>query len=306
MKQLIVFLKICVSIGLISYLFYQMDWAQFFKALQNFDITQLLPLFCLSFLGILLSVWKWSYLLKILEQPKDYWHLLKVFWIGLFFNNFLPGRTGGDFYRAYELAKTNDARTQTTLSVVVDRLLNLMALGFIGGLGILYGAPLLKFEWTGWHILVLVFVPLLVLSIGFVARHTQIAISIKQSLHLFLSNPIKLLLPLGLALIYQMTMILSHVVVFTGLGQKLELSHFFYLVPITALATLIPISLNGIGLRESAFVVTFTQVGVLSEYALTLSLIITFFTMGLSSVGGILYAINQSKISQSNFHKASL
>lgn len=295
MKHLFTGAKVFVSLGLISWLFYQLDWTQMHASFQSFDLRQLLPLFALSIAGILLSVWKWSYILRLLQQPQDYWHLLKVFWIGLFFNNFLPGRTGGDLYRAYGLSQAG-TRAQTTLSVIVDRLLNLLALALLGCYGFLQSATQIQLNLSDMQILAfLTLATMLCLGVGYGIKKTRQGSAIKTSLSLMFKAPKALLFPFCIALVYQTTMILSHVVVFYGIGHTANIAEFFYLIPITAFATLLPISLNGIGLRESAFVVAFAQIGVASEQALTLSLIITLFTMCMSALGGIFYLFHQKE-----------
>ncbi len=84
-------------------------------------------------------------------------------------------------------------------------------------------------------------------------------------------------------------MILSAYGVARALGLEVAPGAFFYLVPITALVTMLPIALNGLGLREGAYAVIFTQVGVSAEAAVATSVAATLCAMGVSLIGGILY-----------------
>ena len=295
MKHLTTIAKVIVSICLLIWLFYQIDWQQIWHVFSHFKTVYLFTLFLLAIIGILLSVWKWSHLLKNLGHSLSFTYLLKIFWIGLFFNNFLPGRTGGDLYRAYGISQKTNNKMQATISVIIDRILNIVALSTIGLLGYWLSDSKLTLEPNSLHLIFGIGIGLILsLLTIYKLRHNPYFVVIKQSLGLFLRHPSKLFFPLLLALVYQTIMILSHIVVFEGLGQQTELPYFFCFIPLTAFATLLPISINGIGIREGAFVISFAQIGVASEYALALSLIITMTTMFVSALGGVFYAISRT------------
>ena len=72
------------------------------------------------------SIWKWKLLIDSSEKNKDHQgasmtKLGRLYYIGLFFNNFLPGSVGGDVIRIYYLGKTTGVSTATT-SVLFERL----------------------------------------------------------------------------------------------------------------------------------------------------------------------------------------
>jgi hypothetical protein len=93
-----------------------------------------------------------------------------------------------------------------------------------------------------------------------------------------------------LSAVYQTAMILSHYGVARGLGLQVGLDAFFVLIPLTALVTMLPVSMNGYGLREGAFAFAFSQIGLPVEAAVAISVAATLCTMALSLVGGVLYA----------------
>ncbi len=107
-------------------------------------------------------------------------------------------------------------------------------------------------------------------------------------------------LAMGLALLYQTTMILSNYIIALGLGFQLSPSVFFIVIPLTALATMIPISLNGWGLREGAYALSFQTFGVAPELAVTLSIIAALCMIGVSSVGGLVYVFQNVYIPLTN------
>jgi len=64
------------------------------------------------------------------------------------------------------------------------------------------------------------------------------------------------------------------------------------IVPVITVIGLIPVTINGIGLREGAFVFIFTQMGVTASQSLILSLLYRLGIIILSLVGGVLYIID--------------
>lgn len=287
-------LKTSVSLILLGWLLSHIDLPTTWHLFQNFDLIYLIPALLLSLSGILLSVYKWSAILKSIGHNAPFESLLRILWIGLFFNNFLPGRTGGDLVRLYSLSQMIQNGLRATLSIVLDRGLNLIALIAIGALAFYPNATLWTIHWsqtyTVWGLLVVLsscsFL-LLPRIKTFIQKQMQEVYRALKSI-----TAIQMVFILALALLYQTTMILSHVFIATGLGQKVATAHFFYLIPLTALTTLLPISLNGLGVREGTFVLAFTQVGMTSENAVALSLFATLLTMLVSLIGGIFYARN--------------
>ena len=289
-------IKLFISLALLGWLFAQLDLATTWALFQHFELIYLVPIVVLSGAGIFLSVWKWALLLKAIHASASFVSLLRLFWMGLFFNNFLPGRTGGDLIRIYGLSKTGKSKTRATYSVVLDRLLNLIALVAIGLVAFICYAHETALGFSShmyWSLLVLLPLVLFLFpsvrktfKTGRLSRWFQELREIVRS-----SISVHLISTLALALLYQTTMILSHVAAAQGFGQTIAIEHFFYIVPITALTTLIPISLNGIGLREGAFALTFTQVNASAEAGVALSLLITLLTMAISALGGIFYIL---------------
>ncbi|MCK4822914.1 flippase-like domain-containing protein, partial [bacterium] len=66
--------------------------------------------------------------------------------------------------------------------------------------------------------------------------------------------------------------------------------YFFLFVPIISVLTMLPISLNGIGIREGAFVFFFTKVGISSAQALSMSILTYTIVLLASLIGGLIYA----------------
>ena len=83
----------------------------------------------LLYLGAILSnALKWGVLLRAQGVDVPWSALLRYTFVGLFFNNLLPGAVGGDLMRGYGLARYTRRGADAAVSVVVDRLIGLIAL----------------------------------------------------------------------------------------------------------------------------------------------------------------------------------
>jgi len=78
------------------------------------------------------QVWRWLWLIQIQELEISAWAALRLTWIGLFANLFLPGGAGGDLAKAYAACRHQpDAKTRAVSTVLVDRLVGLHSLLFV-------------------------------------------------------------------------------------------------------------------------------------------------------------------------------
>ena len=92
----------------------------------------LLAGFALTLGCILICVRRWALILNQLGLPTSFRRGLHLFFIGQFFNAFLLGASGGDLVRATAIASDHkEQRTTAVTSVLIDRMLGLMALAFL-------------------------------------------------------------------------------------------------------------------------------------------------------------------------------
>ena len=294
-------LKLIFSLVLMVWVLRAIDAQGLLHLLTRLDLTCVSGAIALSTVGILLSVWKWSLLQRAFRQPTNPLHLLRLFWIGLFFNNILPGRTGGDIIRIYGIAPRAKGLVNAVFSVAADRILNLIALVTIGIVSscffpeiagtysrVVYGIA------AAGCLAVLILTVVIAHSPGFLERfqnRCQLLNRVSSTVQPLLRYPRIVLAAFILAGLYQFTMILGNFVIARALHLDISVEIFICLIPLTALVTLIPVSLNGIGLREGAYAFIFSQAGIPPETAVAISIVATGCMMGLSLIGGILYAV---------------
>jgi len=140
-KHIVTFLKLGIAILVILYLFKSGRLTK--EALIRLFKVDSIPFIIASalfFLGSqMLSAVRLGYLLKTINFPIRFSETFKFVMIGNFFNMVIPGVFGGDFVKAFYLVKNEkNSKGRSSGIVVIDRILGLLAILFIGGLAIVY------------------------------------------------------------------------------------------------------------------------------------------------------------------------
>ena len=234
----------------------------------------------------------------------DYSPLAKITFIGFFFNLFLPSGIGGDFFRAYYLSKRKDRGMSTTLTTtLLERSGGLCALLVIGTLFAAFedlrveGVPLL------YVFLVLITLYLLGNLMLFHAWiHRKISSLLKKrnleqieakmelvysGLNALRGNRRSIVLALLLSLLIQLLTVVMVWIAALAIDIDAPFRVFMIFVPLINLSIMVPLTINGIGLRESLFYLLFSQIGLPVETAVSLSLV-TFCIYLLTAIPGLI------------------
>ena len=301
--------KILVTIGLLAYLLYtKIDWVEFHKVLKEIDVLWILAAVCVSFAAYIWSVDRWKLILSCFRIEASFGSLVRITFIGAFFNQFLPSLVGGDFFRAYYLGRDRKQRMTTTLtSVLLDRVIGFIALLVLGTVF----AASRSVTVNGIRI----FPSVAAMTTVFVLANVLI---LSESVHRWLdgvfrrygkdeavkrldavADGLKLLgrspAILGKALVISFGVQFMSVFLTWLIGQALHVKaafiYFLIFVPIITIITMIPVSISGLGLREGAFWLLFSQVGVSHEACVAMSLLYYMVAVFTALPGGILYSL---------------
>src|SRR5205814_3439056 len=101
--------------------------------IQNADRSLLIAAVFVFPIVFLITSFRWWLLLRALEIPMTLARTFVINMVGAFYNTFMPGSTGGDLLKAYYASKHTDHRTRAVLSVIIDRVIGLVALIIMGG-----------------------------------------------------------------------------------------------------------------------------------------------------------------------------
>ena len=101
--------------------------------IQNADRSLLIAAVFVFPIVFLITSFRWWLLLRALEIPMTLARTFVINMVGAFYNTFMPGSTGGDLLKAYYASKLTTHRTRAVMSVIIDRVLGLLALVILGG-----------------------------------------------------------------------------------------------------------------------------------------------------------------------------
>ncbi|MCK4549360.1 MAG: flippase-like domain-containing protein [Candidatus Krumholzibacteria bacterium] len=305
-------LKITVSVGLIAILLYRISPGRLLEYLGNIDPVWMAVAVAIFLVSSLLGALQWHLLLSAGGVKMPVRRTFSLYFTGLFFNNLLPSNVGGDAYKIYDVVRTGYDPHKVFAITLLDRVIG------ITGLCLLALAASLTLFFTGgtadMGLYALVFagcvVPILALTlsrkISTPLRRTLSRIrlwGIGERLELvfshlgsFRSFPKLLGKVIALTLTIQILRISTHLAVAIALGIRPEVRdmlHFFVFVPLLGLIMMLPISINGLGLREGAGILLFTRIGLLEEEAFLMEFLTYVVMVGVSLIGGVLFLKRQ-------------
>jgi len=293
MKKFLSFgLKLLVSSTLLYIFLSRVDVAKVVETLKQTEI----PLFVVGFFiylsTIFVSTKRWS---LFLPQGMKYLKLVSLYFIGSFFNTFLPGLVGGDAVKAFYLYRHIGKGTGglSLAAVFMDRYMGLSAMGIIALLGFIGGYSYIKGTEIVWFVPIFLGVLFLGSLVLWMVNWGKIKFlnAFYTPLMEYKAKKEKIYKGLLLGFIVQSIAITCFYIISLSIGIKAPIVYFFMFIPIISAAAAIPVSIAGLGIREAGFVILFTTAAGLmkKEEALSLSLLI-FTTMCLVNlIGGIEY-----------------
>ncbi|NBT23149.1 UPF0104 family protein, partial [bacterium] len=227
---------------------------------------------------------------------------------GLFFNSVLPGMMGGDVMRAYWAAQdAPQARPAAVVSILLERVLGLTATVSVGAALILpHWSDLTDHPVTraGAYTFLIVagilFVLLLILghpSSGKILSGQQqvgwrrVAGEGAEACHICLTHPIGAGAGLGLSVLAQLLLVALFYSVSQAMGLAVGFWQLASVLPMVAMITVLPITWNGLGLREAAFVTFLGTFGIATTQSVAISLTGFAVILAWNLIGGGVYLV---------------
>jgi uncharacterized membrane protein YbhN (UPF0104 family) len=238
-----------------------------------------------------MTAYRWQLVAGVIHLHARYREFLSYYFVGMFTNLFVPGLVGGDAARAIYLGRRSERMGESVASVICDRGIGLAALFWLAGAMAMGRQSTLPASVTRPTALVGALVlagylglPLLAMAIPYMPRMLRRAAGIVAP---YLHRPLSLLVPIVLSLILQISLAVCQWMLARGLGLSTPLGVFLLCVPIANVFASLPLTLNGLGIRESAYLVLFGMAGMARQDAIALGLLWFAATM----LGGLSGAI---------------
>lgn len=307
-KTLGITLKVMVSGALIWYLLKDIDVDAAQQRIKEADMALLASATAVLCIQFLIGALRWRAVNQAIGAVLSFGETIRIFYIGGFFNQALPGGTGGDAVRVYLAFKRGLELRGALNGVMLERVATVVALVILVDLAQPFFQTHIDSKAAEW-----VLSSAVLLTVGALAGLTMIMVVDR-----FFGKYQKYRLVRGLSYLSKDTRSVflapknAFAVTFWGmaghvnfslctfiLAQSLELDVTFLdclmLVPPVLLIIAIPISIGGWGVRETAMVTAFGLVGVPNEGALVLSILIGLIGLAISLPGGLVWLFSRER-----------
>jgi uncharacterized membrane protein YbhN (UPF0104 family) len=288
-------IRICVSAGLLLGLFSWFDLQGVLGSFQGLSIVVWIVAAFMYLAAQCLSSIRWRILSDALSFPGQWRTYLVFYFVGMYFNLLLPTSMGGDVLKVHFLSRDEGRRLKAAYSVVGDRLFGLVAMVLIGAAAVWFRPDILPGHfvtalWIGGIVILcgLVGLPFFYRILrGFWPTFMERL----SSVPVLWQRPRKILVVLGLSFCLQALGMGAVALLGGGIGIDIPLAFYLASLPLINIATAIPISFSGIGVREGAFVYFLGIKGVQPEQALCLGILFFSVQVATSLLGGMAYAM---------------
>jgi uncharacterized membrane protein YbhN (UPF0104 family) len=304
---LVPFLKAGVSIALLYLLFRRVDVGRLWSVAKTASAPWLGTALALYLVMILVSAWRWGLLLAAQNIRLPFTKLTSSFLVATFFNNFLPSNIGGDVIRVADTAPAAGSRTLATTVVLIDRGIGLLGLVLIAALGATAGHRLGAESgvspgilWAGFGAAAALATPALVAPDKFMRLLKPLRVlnpawvderigRMTNALARFRDSREALAGCFLGAIAVQAVLVGFYLAVALSMRIPVGFAELAVIVPITFIVQMLPVSMNGFGVREATFGFYFTRLGLSLESALLVSFMGAALIMLFSLSGGVVY-----------------
>jgi uncharacterized membrane protein YbhN (UPF0104 family) len=293
-QGLLIGLKLVVSTVLLAILFSRTDLSGLWSSVRNASLPWVVAALGLYLVQMIVSTWRWGVLL--VPQGVDLGHrrLLSSYLVATFFNNFLPSNIGGDVVRIRDTARPAKSRTLAATVVLFDRGIGLIGLVLVAAMGATAAAAgaggtramgvLPSWLWAGFLLATLISAPMVLAPAGFGRLLRPLTVFHPE----WVGGRITRITD-ALARFRERPWSLVYAAVARSLDIPVSIWHLAVIVPVSFVVQMVPVSVNGFGVREATFSFYFSRLGLPIESAMALSLGSTALVMLFSLSGAAVY-----------------
>lgn len=300
--------RLAVAVGLTAYMLWKSDPAAALGALRQVDWRYVAAAVGLVLVDRALMAYRWMVLLRPLPSASalPFRSVLRVFFVSTFVGTFLPASVGGDAVRSVALSRHAVPLTDVVASVLLDRVFGILGILLVAAAAVLW-APAAVPEWLPAATVALAAVggtglAVTLLSAGAqrgvrrlvtrlpLERLRRVGTDALDALGAYRTAPAVLWNVLAGSITVQLLRIWQAWLLGLAIGIALGPVPYLVYVPIVLLVMLLPITINGLGTSQAAFVYLFGMSGVAEWDAFALSVL--FVALGIvgNLPGAALYA----------------
>lgn len=298
--------RVVVGISLLVLLIVISDPAKIKNDISNVNLLLLGIAFLVYIASMAVVAFRWQILLKTQDIHISIWKLIRYYFIGFFFNNFLPSSIGGDVTRIYNIARQNVDISDSFSCVFVERLIGFLAMAFLSLIsimavgGVFFNTPVIP------GITIALTIAFLVATwVAFDARFSalvtyilkripwnklrEFAENVYTAIHNYKHHAKALWIAAGISLLYQVILGVFTYIIALSMGLDAPFWLLFALMQISSMVGIVPVSIETAGTREWIFSLVLVNAGHEKEKSLVIAtmLLLRFVSIAGSAIGGI-------------------
>ena len=272
-------LKLLISLALLWFIIQQIDIKRVIATLASINIFYFIVGFLLYNLSKIISAIRLNYYFKEIDIDLPFWHNLRLYYLGMFYNLFLPGGIGGDGYKAYILKKHYEKKLAPILKALLfDRISGLVALIFLAALLFLFSRyAILPLNYAAVVVAITIYPIFYIIS-----RQKDIFMRYFKETNI-------------LGFLVQFIQLLSALALLLALDPSLPIIEFLVLFLISSVVSVLPITIGGVGVRELTFLYGLKFINLSPDSGIAFSFLFFLVTL-LSSAIGVLFIHNAKKL----------
>ncbi len=296
--------RLAISLALIGFLAWRYGGDEGFRrSLAQLDVKTALLAEAILAVGLVLSALRWKILLAAADVHLGLLRATRLYFVGYFFNFFLPTTVGGDVMRGAGVGG-EVPKSVVGGSIIMERILGfgcLLGLGLVAGfrrpeLDEARGVLLVAAAAYVAGLLVLAFLPLP--ESGREGRLGRIARGLRRTalqVRAYGFRPAALAGAFVASLLWQLALVAANAVLAAGLGGVASARELLTLVPVVQAVSMIPVSFGGLGVREMGYEFFFGEAGLDPAAAVALAAAFLVVTVALALKGGAVYLAGSTR-----------
>ena len=306
-RTLFLLLNVAFSAGILALiLIYKAPLREILAVLGTVRPGWLLAAFSLHAVGILASAYRWQILARAQGDEIPLPFLMKSYLVGTFFSNFLPSSYGGDIVRIWDGSRYSRSLVKSSAIVVVERATGIIVLFLFALVGSVFRLDMANEVPVVWAALALGLAGLAAVALFFTPVAERLlrrlpdgrlvgvlkekVLAFRAVILEYRNHKVPFFRASVWALVLQANVILYFYLIGRAFGLGIAFADYFIFVPIVLLVQAVPVTINGLGLREGSTIEIFKYYGIPAGTAVAFSLVDVAFRLILGAVGGIIYA----------------
>jgi len=272
-KQLKTAIKIVVTILAVVFVVYNIEWSQVSLVLSQTNYFWLVPAILFFVISKVFSALRLQVFLRQIDVNIKWQYNLKLAWIGMFYNLFLPGGIGGDAYKVFILKEQFDVKTKLlAAAALVDRINGVVVLAFLAGLGFFWIEQSLLPSWVSSVIAILTF-------LTFPSYLLLVRILFKSFKKAFLLTSF-------LSICTQGSQVIAAIFILSSFNIQTRVFEYLVLFLASSIVAVLPFTIGGVGARELTFIIGNDWLGIDQNTAVAFSMVFFLITLLVSGFGG--------------------